>query len=160
MVVLLDTALLSEATHPTARVSKPILEWLAWLVTSDVTVLVPEIADYEQRREMLRANQSKSVARLDRFALTLGYLPLNTAAMRKAAQFWADLRNIHRPGATDNSLDGDVILAGQAFVEAARVQDQVVIATKNLKHFSHLPVEADSWQNIQPITNTELGLPK
>jgi hypothetical protein len=50
---------------------------------------VPEIADYEVRRELLRANRVSGLARLDGLARLLEYLPLTTAAMRQAVVFWA-----------------------------------------------------------------------
>jgi hypothetical protein len=52
-------------------------------------VIVPEIADYEVRRELLRANRVSGLARLDGLARLLEYLPLTTAAMRQAVVFWA-----------------------------------------------------------------------
>ncbi len=51
-------------------------------------VVVPEIADYEVRRELLRANKVKGVAQLDALARLIKYLPLTTSAMRQAAVFW------------------------------------------------------------------------
>jgi len=64
-----------------------------------VTVLVPEIADYEVRRELLRANKKLGIQRLDTLKATIGYLPLTTAAMLKAAEFWAIARNAGHPTA-------------------------------------------------------------
>ena len=48
-------------------------------------VLVPEIADYEVRRELRRANKARGLARLDALAALLEYLRLTTTAMRQAA---------------------------------------------------------------------------
>lgn len=53
---------------------------------------LPEIADYEVRRELLRANKIKGVARLDKLAKLIEYLPITTAAMRQAALFWSQAR--------------------------------------------------------------------
>jgi hypothetical protein len=52
------------------------------LVAGGARVVVPEIADYEVRRELLRAGKSKGVAQLDALSQLLEYLPITTAAMR------------------------------------------------------------------------------
>jgi predicted nucleic acid-binding protein len=151
MLVLLDTTLLSIATHPKASDSKPILEWLYDLVAEDVDILIPEIADYELRRELIRAKQINSIRRLEQFERDFGYLTLNTDALRIACKFWADLRNAGKPGASDADLDGDVILAAQAFLQQQKLLSRVAIASENLKHFKHLPVEAKKWSDISPV---------
>ncbi|MEX2261699.1 MAG: hypothetical protein WD696_07095 [Bryobacteraceae bacterium] len=48
--------------------------------------MIPEIADYEVRRELLRAGKEKGLGRLDA-------LPITTPVMLKAAEFWATLLN-------------------------------------------------------------------
>jgi hypothetical protein len=122
------------------------VEWLRTLLDSGATVLVPEIADYELRRELIRANRVKGIARLDALEQRLGYIPLSTAVMRKAAEFWADARNRGIPTADDKALDGDVILAAQAaaFVHSP---DRPVIATTNVAHLA-LFADAQEWQTI------------
>ncbi len=52
-VVLLDAGPLGMDSHPRASVA--IVEWLARLVAAGIPVMIPEIADYEVRRELLRA---------------------------------------------------------------------------------------------------------
>jgi predicted nucleic acid-binding protein len=102
-------------------------------------VILPEIDDYEVRRELLRANRDRGLARLDEFAGLLEYLPLTTAAMRRAALFWAQARQQGRPTAADRALDGDVILAAQA---ATLGVSDTVVATTNVGHLSRfVPVE-------------------
>ena len=149
MLVLLDETPLSLATHPNSKKSKPILEWIEELINSNASVQVPEIADYELRRELIRSGKTRSIARLEQFELDLGFVPLNTDAIRAACKFWADVRNIGQGGASDISLDGDALLAGQAFIEQQRLMSRVVIATNNLKHFKHFPVEAKKWQDVK-----------
>lgn len=144
-VVLLDTGPLGMVSHP--RANREIAEWLKSLLMGGVTVLVPEIADYEVRRELIRANKSKGIERLNELKNTLVYLPLSTAAMLKAAEFWALARNTGRPTASDDSLDGDMILAGQAATRAGSVDDETVIATTNPKHLA-IFAHADVWSNI------------
>jgi hypothetical protein len=60
-VVLLDAGPLGMVSHP--RASVDIVEWMARLVISGVQVLIPEVADYEVRRELLRAGRRRGVER-------------------------------------------------------------------------------------------------
>jgi predicted nucleic acid-binding protein len=121
-------------------------QWLQALVAAGVRVIVPEISDYEVRRELLHAEKRKGVERLDTLTGMLQYLPLSTAAMRQAAVLWAKARQQGQPTAGDKALDGDVILAGQAITLEA---PDVLVATTNVDHLSRF-VAADLWQNITP----------
>jgi predicted nucleic acid-binding protein len=143
-VVLLDTGPLGMVTHP--RPNRDVVEWLRTLLGAGTTVLVPEIADYELRRELIRAKRTKGIARLDALEQTIGYVPLSTAAMRKAAEFWADARNRGIPTADDKSLDADMIPAAQA---ATYLDDQPppLIAPTNVAHLA-LFADAQEWQKI------------
>ena len=93
------------------------------------SVYLPEIADYEVRRELLRAGKASSIARLDALAAALKYVPLSTAAMRKAAELWADSRKAGKPTASEKAIDGDVILAAQAMTLGV---SPFVVATTNV----------------------------
>ena len=84
-VVLLDAGPLGMISHP--RVTSEVAAWLAGLVGAGVEVLIPEIADYEVRRELLRAGRSKGVERLDELKATLGFVPITSEAMLCAAEF-------------------------------------------------------------------------
>lgn len=113
--------------------------WLqAWMATGNRVVL-PEIADYEVRRELLRANKTRGLERLDALAEAIEYLPITTAAMRKAAEFWATARQQGQPTARDTALDADVILAAQA---ATLGVPDTVIATTNVGHLSRYTAAA------------------
>jgi hypothetical protein len=48
---------------------------------------VPEIADYELRRELMRAQKVAGQRKLNALGAEMIYLPLTTAAMRQAAAF-------------------------------------------------------------------------
>ncbi|MBF2008878.1 MAG: nuclease [Chlorogloeopsis fritschii C42_A2020_084] len=119
-------------------------QWLQTLISGDHRIIVPEIADYEVRRELLRANRVKGIARLDTLIEFLEYLPITTATMRQAAIFWAQARQQGKPTADDKAIDGDMILAAQAVTLCV---SNVVIATTNVGHLSRF-VPADLWQNI------------
>jgi len=87
-VVLLDTGSLGLVTNPRrSQQSVACAQWLQALVAHGLRVIVPEIADYEVRRELLRAKKERGLARLDALASRLEYLPLTTAAMRQATLF-------------------------------------------------------------------------
>jgi len=143
--VLLDTGPLGLVTNPRrSPQSVACAQWLQALVAHSIRVIVPEIADYEVRRELLRAKKERGLARLDALASRLEYLPLTTAAMRQAAVFWAQARQQGQPTADEKALDGDVILAAQALTLG--VVD-VVIATTNVGHLSRF-APAALWPDI------------
>ncbi|MCL1463351.1 hypothetical protein [Argonema galeatum] len=76
MIVLLDSGPLGILTNP--KPSPLTLEcglWLESLWSKDYRVILPEIADYEVRRELLRANKSAGIRRLNEFKVKLEYLP-------------------------------------------------------------------------------------
>jgi hypothetical protein len=73
-----------------------------------------ELADYEVRRELLRAGKDQGLGRLDALKGMLGYAPITTPVMLKAAAFWATARKMGRQSASDASLDADMILVAQA----------------------------------------------
>jgi hypothetical protein len=133
--------------HP--RADPAIVTWVNGLLAAAHRVLIPEIADYEVRRELLRASLLPSVTRLDRLKHTLEYLPLTTDAMLQAAAFWAQARQAGMPTAPDPALDGDVILAAQATILARSGPDQVMIATSNVGHLARFAT-AHLWHTILP----------
>ena len=145
-IVVLDTGVLGRLTHP--RPSRELRDWLRALLDGGRQVRVPEIADYELRRELIRAGLSDSVERLEMLEAAIGYLPLTTDAMRTAAEFWARARRHGKPMAADPALDADVILAAQAAV-LARKGRLVTIATDNVAHLS-LFADARLWNEIVP----------
>lgn len=152
MNVVLDTSVLGGITNPNAR-SPDILAMISWATTmrqAGHTFVIPAIAVYEIRREHLRNNATNSILALDTFAhaRTNLYLPITDAALTKAAHLWAEARNMGRPTAKAEALDGDVILCGQV-LEAGYDPNDYIVATTNLKHLS-LFVQSAEWQNISP----------
>jgi len=146
-IVVLDSGPLGMVTNPRASPeNNQCKKWLASLLAQGVRVAIPEIADYEIRRELLRGGKMEGVARLDALEEVVDYIPITTPTMHKAAEFWAAVRRQGKPTADDKALDSDVILAAQA-VLAMRDADEVVIATTNVQHLELL-VEARIWQEI------------
>ena len=143
-IVLLDTGLLGLLTYPKASLEAG--QWLLSLSMKVFEAKVPEIADYEIRRELLRMDKIDGIKRLDALKDILGYIPITTQMMLVAAEFWAQARKKGKPTADDKALDGDVILAAQARVIMDGGQN-VVIATTNVGHLSRF-VNAKEWKGI------------
>ena len=137
--VMLDSGPLGRIAHP--RPNKEIAEWIERLLDSGVAVILPEIADYEVRRNLLLEGLVKPVARLDRLKEVLIYQPLTTEVMIRAAEMWAYARRNGIPTADAKELDGDVILAAQA------VQAGAIVATENVGHLSRF-VAAQAWRDV------------
>jgi predicted nucleic acid-binding protein len=146
-IILLDAGPLGIISNP--RFSSQNLachQWVKERLAGGAQVLIPEIADYEVRRELLRANKTRSLARLNGLKSALGYLPITTNVMLRAAELWAQARNMGKPTASDQALDADMILAAQAALLIAD-GDSVMVATTNVAHLS-LFVPAARWQDI------------
>jgi predicted nucleic acid-binding protein len=116
------------------------------LLARGVKVGLPEVADYEVRRELLRADKMLGVARLDALQQALTYLPISTPLMRMAAEFWASARKRGKKPADDAALDGDVLIAAQAVLLMGE-GEEVVVATSNVRHLS-LFAPAKFWKDI------------
>jgi predicted nucleic acid-binding protein len=146
-IVLLDSGPLGLAAHPQGNATAQAGQnWLAEISLRNYVVVIPEIADYEVRRELLRAGKTRSVRRLDQLQQLFSYLPVTTAVMLKAAQLWAEVRQAGLPTADPKALDGDVILAAQALL-AQNDGHEVIVATSNVGHLARFIAAAD-WQTI------------
>src|SRR6266496_3941155 len=75
-IVLDSTPLSLLCQRSTARGVVEIRAWLAAQTAAGVVIYVPEIADYEVRRELLRAGKTAGIHRLDVLIADLDYLPL------------------------------------------------------------------------------------
>jgi predicted nucleic acid-binding protein len=144
--IVLDATPLGLLANPNhSRLPTACRAWLSALQAAGRRVILPEITDYEVRRELLRANLIASVRLLDNLAIQLEYLPLSTSAMRKAAELWAQVRRLGKPTAQHHALDGDAILAAQALSLGV----PVIVARGNPAHLARF-VPTDDWQNIVP----------
>ncbi len=137
--IILDTGPLGMIAHP--RPNKDIAAWFQQVLEAGNTVIIPEIADYELRRNLLVEELDESIRRLDELKKVLTYLPLTTQVMLRAAELWAFARKRGQLSADPKELNGDVILAAQA------EQAEAIIATNNIGHLS-LFVEAKNWKEI------------
>ena len=149
MWLVLDSGPLGLLSHPDATgAALEAQDWAQSRLAAGDQIFIPEIADYEVRRELLRAKKRLGLARLDELAYELKYLPLKTPMMREASILWANARNAGFPTAHDAALDGDVILAAQArSIQPEAGSENVVVATTNVSHLSRY-VEAKHWTDI------------
>lgn len=144
-IIVLDSGPLGLITNPKlSPESVACALWLQTHITAGSRIIIPEITDYEVRRELLRANKAKGLSRLDDLAKLIEYLPIKTVAMRQAAKLWAQARQQGQPTSGDKTIDGDMILVAQAMTLGVK---DVVIATTNIGHLSRF-ITAELWQNI------------
>lgn len=81
-LVLLDAGPLGMATNPNTRPEhERCAFWLRALPSYGYTPVLPEIADYEVRRELIRANKTSGLRRLDVLKSRARYLPLTTEVL-------------------------------------------------------------------------------
>ena len=143
-LIVLDSSPLSLLTQ---RSGVPLADeckrWASKHASAGVRLLIPEIVDYELRRELLRLNRSTSLARLDALQRhgALLYQPLTTATLRHAAT--RDGEACRRPIPW---LWIDVILAAQALAEGVDPAEMVV-ATSNVGHLAQF-CSREGWQDV------------
>ena len=148
MIILLDSGPLGLVTNPNASaVSLECSVWLERIVRSNHLVVIPEIVDYELRRELLRGRKTKGLMNLDVLSTRLVFVPITTPAMRKAAEFWATARRQGIATADDKALDSDMILAAQAILIEQTWHQEAVIATTNVRHLAKFAT-AQEWRVV------------
>jgi hypothetical protein len=149
MIVLLDSSVLGLICHSdsTNQEAKECNQWVAELLGKSHSVCIPEICDYETRRNLILENLQKSISILDRLQSYLQYLPVTTPVLLKAAELWAASHVMHRPTADKKELNVDIILCAQSKVSVQQFDD-VVVATENVGHIG-LFSNAMKWRNIR-----------
>ncbi|MCP3936689.1 MAG: type II toxin-antitoxin system VapC family toxin [Actinomycetia bacterium] len=149
MLIVLDSGPLGLLSNPTATgPGEQAQGWARDRISAGDQIIVPEVADYEVRRELIRAGKTQGIARLDELCRGLRYHPLSTPIMRDAAHLWAQARNGGYPTAHDAALDGDVLLAAQARdLHSETPDERIVIATTNVVHLERY-VEAAVWSEL------------
>ena len=145
-VYLLDTGILGRITHPKGKGNKSVVEWFRTMLLRQEEIRIPEICDYELRRELLHNGFMRSIQLLDAYCSAVGLLPINSSVMKKAAQLWADSRKQGKVTAPPEALDGDVILAAQA-IYIAKEGFQPTVVTENVRHLAWF-TNAQEWQDV------------
>jgi predicted nucleic acid-binding protein len=141
--IALDATPLSWLCHPDPRhpIAAEINLWLDARTLAGALIYIPEIADFEVRRELIRAGKRRSLRKLDVLGSRAIYLPLDTETMRRAAELWAIARQHGLPTADPREIDADVILAAQAERVGA------IVATENVGHLARF-IPAAHWRAI------------
>lgn len=140
--IVLDSGVLGLVTHPrNSPEPANCKKWFLARLRAGKRFIVPEIADYELRRALLKCDFKTSLVRLDNLNSSVEYLPITTEAMRMAAQYWAEARKRGHPTAADKALDADVILAAQATLARG------IVVTTNVRHLKQF-VQAKRWRDI------------
>lgn len=142
--MLLDSGVLGMVSHP--RRNPDPKAWLVDRIDAGDIALIPDVADYEVRRELLRAGKTTGIDRLDALGLSLGVVATTPAILREAALLWATSRRHGRPTAVDAALDIDVIIAALA-TGISRDGYEVIVATTNVSHLAQF-VDARHWDDI------------
>jgi predicted nucleic acid-binding protein len=148
-IIVLDSGPLGLACDRPSKLE--VARFKAWQVrawANGAFLVIPEIADYEVRRELIRQQLTDSVRRLDELRNEKVYASITTEVMKKAAELWADARRRGVPTAGDDRLDGDVIVAAQALLYGGH-GDELFVATDNERHLSRF-LKAQRWQKIIP----------
>src|ERR1051325_9461883 len=115
--ILLDTSVIGIISNPKASsVNTACNLWLSDLLANKARVIIPGIADYELRRELILHNKINGLKRLNQFCSTLEFLTLSPEALRYAADLWARTRKMGITTADPKALDADMILAAQALL--------------------------------------------
>jgi predicted nucleic acid-binding protein len=149
LVIALDAGPLGLLTHrKDNKEAEACRKWLASQIAAGSHIIVPAIADYEVRRELIRAAKARGISRLDEFlhAVPDRYLPPTTEAFQKAAELWAKVRKEGLPTAGDHALDADVLLAAQ-LLTSKFASENLVMATTNPRHIARF-LDARPWQTI------------
>ncbi len=147
--ILLDSAPLGLLSNPmqTAEVIA-ITQWSLSCLAAGHHLYVPEVIDYELRRELLRAGKTKSLVELDGLKSIFYYLPITTSTMLLAADLWATSRKSGFSTGDPKKIDIDVILSAQALT-LPESPPSIIVATFNANHISRF-ISADLWTNIKP----------
>lgn len=147
--IVLDFYPLSLASAPARNPDAVALtDWTKDCLSAGHEIYIPEVIDYELRRELLRAGKTNSVRKLDGLKAILRFLPISSPAMLLAATLWSQSRQSGLPTGDPKKLDIDVILAAQALTLGVPAGD-LVVATSNVSHIARF-VPAGLWSNITP----------
>lgn len=142
-ILALDSGPLGQLTHPDKHRYPDLQRWFTAQGQAGAIFLIPEISDFEVRRNFILENRTQSLRNLDALMKAAVYLPITTDDMRLAAHYWATARRTGRSVGDPKELNADVILAAQAFANEA------VVVTENIGHLAQF-IEARPWAAIRP----------
>ena len=147
--IVLDSSPLSlAAAPPRIPEAAQFAQWTSACLAAGHKFYIPEVIDYELRRELLRAGKTNSLKKLDGLKTFLRFLPITSPVMLLAADLWAQSRQNRLATGDPKKLDIDVILAAQALMLGIPNSDLIVV-TSNVAHISRF-VPAALWSSITP----------
>jgi predicted nucleic acid-binding protein len=152
-VALIDSGPLNEIVKPQPSVD--VSRWLKFIDEKRIAIRVPEIIDYELRREivlqcLIGTNDSyKSLHKLNKYRQTKRFISINpSVTLTDACEIWAKLREKGQGTSDNKNIDVDVILAAQA-ISMKNDFDEVIIVTGNLsdiQRFCYLDIQVWDWK--------------
>ncbi|KYC37357.1 hypothetical protein WA1_48005 [Scytonema hofmannii PCC 7110] len=149
-LVLLDSGPLGWIIHGTSKKERVIRcqQWFRKILSCSI-VYIPEITDYEVRRELIHQKLEKSIERLDKLKSleNIRYAPITTEIMLKAAGLWGWARSTGQQTAGEEALDGDVILSATAIIMSQNEGTTVIIATTNVGHLQRYHTDTKHWED-------------
>jgi len=147
LTLVLDTGPLGKVTNPASSPENDAANaWLQTHLINGTRVVVPEIANYELRRELLLGNKLRGLRALDNLIDLLDYEPITTEAIYEAARIWANARRHGMATAHQHALDGDMILVAQV-----RLMNDptTIVATVDVGDLPRL-IPSRHWKEILP----------
>lgn len=154
-VIFFDAGPLGIITNPrlpSLALTISAIQWAIQLTHAGHRLIVPAVADFEVRRELLCAGKTQGIELLNacNMAQPDRYLPLTDSALKRAAELWSQAGNRGALPADPKELSCDVLIASQAldYQELFGLStSDIIIATLNVGHIS-LFAPADIWTNI------------
>ncbi len=151
LTLFLDSGPLGLITNPKRPPETvAILKWAISLQRAGHRFVVPAIADYEVRRELIRAGKTNGLARLNEFNTSEPgrYLSVTDSALLLASELWAQARSAGTATADPRELDGDVLIAAQA-LDTGLSPSEFVLVTGNIGHLAQF-APAQLWTTLKP----------
>jgi hypothetical protein len=154
-LIILDSAPLGFICNPKNKDSYRKLSNFA--KSLNFSIGVPEIIDYELRRNFELENLQKSISLLSQFHQRDQLILLESEDLIRAAELWAWCRKQGSTTTENKGIDIDVILVSQALSQKNNF-DKVVILTidiGDLSVFCDLGLHLWDWKNA--LTDCDLG---
>lgn len=131
---------------PNPRGTGAFPDWYRSLTATDVVVVVPEVADYEVRRELILARLELSLARLAAVRAAARFEPITSEIMLAAARIWAEAKS-HRAAHGGEGATG-WRRHPPRHRSNARKGRAVMIATTNVRYLAQF-ADARLWSEIR-----------
>ena len=146
--IILDSGPLGMIVNPKAKseTTKACQDWFERMLRGGAMIYIPEIVDYEVRRELIRCRKIQSLQKLYAVQQLIEHIPITTEAIVRAAELWAEVRRSGQPTADSKALDGDVILAAQVLTRFP-LSDHPIVATTNVAHIERF-IPAQLWETV------------